>query len=345
MLLAVACRGGSVIRLPVAAVVSALALSGAGAATAGHAEVSWDAAGVARSVPASAPARALPSPLYGVTIDNVADLPAIVASSRSLGHRPTTRIYFDVKHGARYYLSAVTTLRQSSYLMGELLDSSDETKISTSAFSRRVESYLTALGRRVDIWEIGNEVNGNWTGPYATVSAKLRAAYHDVAARGYATALTLYYNAHCGDGSHELSPTAFSSRYVPRAVRAGLGYVFVSYYEDACHHIRPSATTWTSFFRRLHALYPSARLGFGEVGMTSPATPATLATAKSLLTHYYSLRIPLPYFAGGYFWWYYYEDCLPHTTKPLWPVLNAGFADEAAAFGGGRFPARSALSR
>ncbi len=60
--------------------------------------------------------------------------------------------------------------------MGELLDSSDEKKISIAAYNKRVESYLAAFGRDVDIWEIGNEVNGNWTGPHPDVSKKLTEA-------------------------------------------------------------------------------------------------------------------------------------------------------------------------
>ena len=85
---------------------------------------------------------------------------------------------------------------------------SDEKAISVAAFQTRVESYLHALGRQVSIWEIGNEVNGNWTGPYPTVAAKLTEAYDDVAAVGAKTALTLYANNfgpdHCGDGLAEL---------------------------------------------------------------------------------------------------------------------------------------------
>jgi hypothetical protein len=59
----------------------------------------------------------------------------------------------------------VKKLQPVSYLMGELLDSSDETSISAAAYNTRVKSYLAALGGQVDLWEIGNEVNGDWTGP------------------------------------------------------------------------------------------------------------------------------------------------------------------------------------
>ena len=186
----------------------------------------------------------------------------------------------------------------------------------------------------LNIWEVGNEVNGNWAGPYPAAAAKLTAAYRLTAARHLRSALTLYYNAGCGDGPGELGPLAFSRRYVPAAVRDGLGYVFLSYYEDQCGGRRPAAGTWTSYFKALHALYPRARLGFGEIGLAAPATAATTAAAAALIRYYYGLPVRLPYYAGGYFWWYYAEDCLPYGTRPLWRAVNAGFAAEARALAG-----------
>ena len=171
------------------------------------------------------------------------------AKRTHLPRMPTTRIYFDVKEPARYYAAAVRELRPVSYLMGELLDSSDEIHISAAAYRARVRSYLGAFASEIDLSEIGNEVNGSWTGHYPVVSAKLTEAYRQVTAWHKRTALTLYYNARCGDGAGELSPLAFSRRYVPTAVRDRLDYVFLSYYEDDCNGIRPSAATWTAYFR------------------------------------------------------------------------------------------------
>lgn len=288
------------------------------------------AAGPGNTPPAAAP-RALPRTLYGVTADDVSDLSQLVASSRRLPAMPATRIYFDVSEPPAYYAAAVRRLHPVSYLMGELLDSSDETSISVAAYAKRARAYLDAFGTAIDIWEIGNEVNGNWTGPYRVVAAKLGAAYHAVATRHLRTALTLYYNVGCGDGAGQLSPLDFSRRYVPRAVRDGLTYVFLSYYEDACGGIRPSPRAWTAYFRSLHALYPRALLGFGEIGLTGPVTARTMKAAKSLMRHYYGLPVRLPYYAGGYFWWYYAEDCLPYARKPLWRALSAAFRAEASA--------------
>jgi hypothetical protein len=281
----------------------------------------------------SAPDRPLPSPLYGVTVDDVSDIRQIAAGLRNLPEVPTTRLYFDTKEPAMYYAPAVAALRPVSYLMGELLDSSDEKSISAAAYNTRVKSYLAAFGKQVDLWEIGNEVNGNWTGSYPAVEAKLTEAYDAVAAAGKRTALTLYYNAGCGDGPAELDPLAFSRTYVPAAVRNGLDYVLLSYYEDNCQGIRPNAATWTAYFRQLHALYPNARLGFGEIGLNNPVTAPTLPAAESMIAYYYGLPVRLPYFVGGYFWWYFAEDGLPYASKPLWGVLGRGFQAEAAAWG------------
>ncbi len=278
----------------------------------------------------TAPARRLPSPLYGVTLDDVTNIGQIVAGLRSLPEAPTARIYFDVREPAGYYTAAVNALRPVSYLMGELLDSSDETHIAAPAYNKRVRSYLAAFGNKVDLWEIGNEVNGNWTGRYPTVAAKLTDAYRDVATAGKRTALTLYYNAGCGDGPAELSPAAFSRAYVPAAVRRGLDYVLLSYYPGECRGIRPDAATWTAYFQRLHALYPHALLGFGEIGMSEPVTAKTLGSAESLVRRYYGLPIGLPYYVGGSFWWYFAEDCLPYARRPLWGAFRAGLRAEAS---------------
>ena len=302
----------------------------AAAAAALAAACSAPAAPAAAPAPAGRP-RPLPRVLYGVTADDLSGLAGLVAADRHLPERPVTRLYFDAAQPPAAYAAAVRALRPVSYLMGELLDSSDEAGVGVVAYGRRVRAYLDAFGSSVDVWEVGNEVNGDWTGPYPQVEAKLAEAYGQVAARHLPTALTLYYNAGCGDGAGELDPVAFSRKYVPAGVRDGLSYVFLSYYEDACGGARPSAAAWTAYFRELHALYPRARVGFGEVGMQHPATKATAAAAGSLIARYYGLKIALPYYAGGYFWWYYAEDCVPYSAKPLWRSLAAGFRAEAKA--------------
>jgi hypothetical protein len=283
-----------------------------------------------RRIP-TAPGRPLPGPLYGVTVDNVSHAGRIAAALRKLPETPTVRLYFDVREPPRHYAAAVGALRPVSYLMGELLDSSEEMQIGVAAYEKRTKSYLAAFRGQVDLWEIGNEVNGNWTGPYPVVRAKLTEAYRAVTVAGKRTALTLYYNVGCGDGRGELGPLAFSRAYVPRAVRAGLDYVLLSYYPGDCRGTWPGTAGWAAYFRQLHRLYPHARLGFGEIGLDSPVTAKTLGTARSLIRRSYGLAVRLPCYVGGYFWWYFREDALPYPRGPLWRALRSGFLAEARA--------------
>ncbi len=271
--------------------------------------------------------------MYGVTIDEIAHVESFVSALAALPDRPTTRVYFDVREPASYYARALTQLDPVTAVMGELLDSSDETSISTEAFQARTESYLQTLGSDVNIWEVGNEVNGNWTGSYPTVAAKLTEAFDDVAAVGAKSALTLYANNfgpdHCGDGESELTPVQFSRQYIPAAVADGLNYVFLSYYPTQCHHREPTSQEVASYMQQLHALFPNAALGFGEVGLPR-AVKRKVTKAAQIMSWAYSLRPGLPYYVGGYFWWYGAEDAL-RAGAPLAGALREAFVDESQA--------------
>jgi hypothetical protein len=256
------------------------------------------------------------------------------AKRTHLPRMPTTRIYFDVKEPARYYAAAVRELRPVSYLMGELLDSSDEIHISAAAYRARVRSYLGAFASEIDLSEIGNEVNGSWTGHYPVVSAKLTEAYRQVTAWHKRTALTLLLQRQVRRRGRRAEPAGLLPPVRADRNPDRLDYVFLSYYEDDCNGIRPSAATWTAYFRDLHALYPHALLGFGEIGRNNPVTTQTMAAGRSLISYYYGLTIKLRYYVGGYFWWYYGSGCLPYQAKPLWRALRAGIVTEAARLAG-----------
>jgi hypothetical protein len=282
----------------------------------------------------AAPPRA--APVYGVTIDEIGHLDEIVSSLAALPRRPTTRVYFDSHEPASYYVQALAQIHRVSGVMGELLDSSDERSISTAALQERVQSYVATLAPNVDIWEIGNEVNGNWTGPYATVSAKLTEAYEDVSAVGGETALTLYVNDfaknNCGDGPAELTPVQFAQRYVPAQVADGLDYVLLSYYPTQCKRSEPTSAVLAAYLTQLHAEFPNAALGFGEVGLPHRAMRGSAAKAEQIMNWAYSLDPGLAYYVGGYFWWYGAQDAL-RSASPLAGALQEAFADEHTALG------------
>lgn len=254
---------------------------------------------------AKASLRELPDPLYGVTVDSVDRLSAIVDSLQSLSRRPTTRIVFDKVSPAKY-VDAVNEIYEVSYVMGELLDSYYMKDYTVDAYLQRTAEYLEVLGPKVDIWEVGNEINGDWLGDPESVLAKMRGGYDLVKKHGKRAALTLYH-----DQSSE-DMLRWAAEQVPEYMKQGLDYVFVSFYEDDQNGIQPD---WPHVFRRLAAIFPNSKIGFGEVGTQY------WGRKKNYINRYYTMNIAHPNFVGGYFWWYFYQDMVP-SSKPLWKALD-----------------------
>lgn len=274
------------------------------------------------------------TPLYGITIDDCSNLSKIVAALKELPFRPTARVVFDWNKSkpepASSYLKALEAIHPVANVMGELLDSSYEKPVTTAEFSAMVESYLATVGNYVDIWEIGNECNGNWTGPYATVAANIEAAFQLCHGAGKKTAITLYFNPNNVDGSKELTPVTFTEQYVSADVRAGVDYVFLSWYPTQFKNYQPTNAILTALFQQLVSLYPNAQVGFGELGTPDKVSAKTLAAAEQIMAHYYALPALVPQYCGGYFWWNWVEDCLGAKAL-LANQIEAAFNAEAAA--------------
>jgi hypothetical protein len=256
---------------------------------------------------------------YGVTIDDVTRLPQIVASLAHLPVRPWVRIPFDPGMQPADYRQAVGAIAKVSGIMAEPVDSSEVTGYTTRQYVARFRTYYRAFRASVKLWEIGNEVNGNWLGPARTVTQDIEGAYTAIHQAGGQTALTLSYEPNCaGDPSHDM--WTWATRNIPAQLKQGLDYVLVSYYEEDCNDYRPSTAEWAKVFTRLHAMFPRAKLGFGEVG-TNPAD--SVAYKRATLNRYYRLRVPVPGYVGGYFWWYYAEDMVPYEHNVLWAALSS----------------------
>lgn len=255
--------------------------------------------------------RPLPAKIYGVTLDSVDSIPEILDALGNLNKTPMSRIVFDEWVPASDYWVPAGQLYEKSYVMGELLDSYYFIHYNLSQYKARTRDYLNTLGTKVDLWEVGNEINGEWLGGTSAVVAKMAAAYDIVKAKGGRTALTLYYNPDCwSKPSHEMF--RWTAANVPDRMKSGLDYVFVSYYEEDCNNYQPD---WQSVMSKVSAIFPNSKVGIGECGTRQQDLKS------SLLKQYYSMNLSLPSFVGGYFWWYFNQDMVPK-TKPLWSVLN-----------------------
>lgn len=252
-----------------------------------------------------------PATLFGVTIDDTSKLEDTVAALKLLGRRPTARIVFDAGLHPVDYRDAVTQISAVSDVLAQPVDSSEVAKLSVSAYQARMAEYMDAFRGQASMWEIGNEVNGEWLGDSADVAAKIGVAYDEAKRRGLKTAVTLYFNSTCVvDPAHEM--VVWTESNVPDRVKAGVDFVLVSYYPDDC----AGSPDWPTTFATLARLFPSSAYGFGELGITDPARK------ESVVRSFYSMPAPVRKFVGGYFWWTFKEDATP-TSQPLWNVFNA----------------------
>ncbi|WP_199030198.1 MULTISPECIES: hypothetical protein [Ralstonia] len=286
---------------------------------------------------ASAQATRPKAPIYGVTLDDVSNINAIVASLTHLPYKPTVRVVFDPGTTAAEYYPALVKLHAVAYVMGEIMDSyyfpSD-----LQTYTARTNELVGTLKNVVDVWEIANEINGEWlrpdsSGPNSVAAPEeqaignMVAAAHDIVkAAGGLTAVTMYYNDDGkGTNCYELpmdSWRTWAQTYLPARVRQGADYALFSYYPyQDCPGLNP---TWTNDFKLLESIFPVAKVGFGEIGTSSTSAPKSVQ--QNLIKSYYPMGTATmaadPRFIGGYFWWNYVEQMLPYSSSSYWSLLN-----------------------
>lgn len=281
--------------------------------------------------------RPVPTPLRGVTIESVDRLDSIVKALSSHSKPATVRIVFQTGTSAQDYAEAVRRLRPHAYLVGTILDSTAVSEYSVSQVRERTRQFVKAFGSQIDIWEIGNELNGEWLGNPADIRAKAAASF-DVVKREYASlklqaAVTLNYWPSTDCYAKPWEATDAFAASLPESIRTGADHAWLSFYETACDPVaRPSVTTVSGAFSRLGKTFPNARVGFGEVGVQGIASgfakEPSLSARKTIANRYYGMHAALSSnlgsrFEGGYFWWTYYQDAVrASTTRSLWPTLD-----------------------
>lgn len=257
--------------------------------------------------------------LYGVTVDDTSGLSETVEAIKRLPKKMTVRIVFDRGMNPSDYQTAIDQIDAVAYTMAEPVDSSDMKLYSLDQYKQRFTTYLNAFGTKIELWEVGNEVNGEWLGSATDVSAKIAAAYDIVKAAGKKTALTLHFNEGTDCPTYPQNEMySWVNTYVPDKMKQGLDYVLFSYYPENCPEIKPD---WNAEFTKTGNVFPNSKLGYGEVGING----GTDAQKTALINEFYKKQISHPRYVKGVFWWYFREDMVPYTNT-LWGVLNTAIS-------------------
>lgn len=296
------------------------------------------AAGDSHALPRQTPAESV----RGVTLESVQHLDAIEQALARHSFRPTARIVFQRGAGPARYARAVRRLHDDADLMGEVLDSTAVRRTSVREYRSRTRAFVRRFGSRLDFYEIGNELNGEWLGRPRTINAKVAAAYDVVerehAREGLRSVITLNYWPSKDCYAQDWEATLPFARRMPARVRHGVDVVLLSFYETACSpRAHPSVGQLGSSLRALTRIFSAAEVGIGELGAQGradglPRDP-TLAEKERIARRYIGMHDQLradvgPRYLGGYFWWYYATDAVPwDRPRSLWPTLEDLYGD------------------
>lgn len=275
-------------------------------------------------VPISSPEENLfpENQIYGITIDDgwyeSIQLSQIINAIQDMPVKPTVRIVMSRDIHPIQYLDMFKKVKEVAYVMATPVDSYDMIYYEDAqSYLKRFEESYGALSDYVDLWEIGNEVNGEgWLGDNVELIAeKIISVYEMLEEKQQKTVLTAYYTA---PGMQKMEMETWLSNYIPKSVKSGLDYLFISYYEDDNEGYQPD---WQGIFLSLEKEFPHSKLGIGECGSTNHL--ATLTEKVEKANHYYSMPQYNSQYVGGYFWWYWVEDCVPHERNSLYDAINS----------------------
>lgn len=285
------------------------------------------------SVMQPATAAAPTEPLHGITLESIEDFPAshqIIADNE----QPlTVRLVMDLELDLREYQDEVADLSSVSSVMVQLADSEQLGQLSTSQYAQRAAEAVKLFGDNVDIWEIGNELNGEWVGKSPEeINEKVLAAHQVIAAAGGQTALTLNYWSSPDCYAQPWEATLDYAQDMPEELR-DVDYILLSVYETACSPPQyPTAVELGDTLAALGELFPDAALGIGEIGAQGVedglAADPSLEQKQAIAHKYYGMYTELrqqlgDQFIGGYFWWYFKRDVVDEKeNQSLMPSLG-----------------------
>lgn len=246
--------------------------------------------------------------IYGLTLDNPWDAESIVNTLKKLTNPIWLRVVFDEDCRASEYEEILAILKPHvAGIMGQLLDSYFVKDISLENYKRRTRDYWARLHKFVDVWEVGNEVNGDWLGrePWQ----KFEAAHKYIKDQGGKTAITLYMGEPAKTPSDlEYDWELFSFSRLVEPLRESIDWVLMSSYP---HDNNGYEGDWNDTINNMGLYFPNAEIGIGECGKDPDPKrepkPFPPAERIECFRHYYreiDAKITHPKFIGGYFHWY-----------------------------------------
>lgn len=277
-------------------------------------------------------------PFIGLTIERAgrnakADLANVDRAASIAGRHGMVRFVFEPSKPHQAYQKVIRYAKSKGLkLLGEPVDSEDDKTLTTEQCVARFKAYIDGLPE-VDVWEVGNEVNGGWTSADMAQRVHLAAAY--AKSKGKETLLNFFWQIgtataepNSKDNTQDCSTDMFTWIKVklPKSTRDLIDYATVSIYMEQA----PLGLAFDRVMKRLGEEFPKAKIGIGELDYwcQEPAAdnlwwyadPKDIRKARAeVCRQYYNAALAFPQSMGGGFWWYFAST----STQPNWtPALE-----------------------
>ena len=267
---------------------------------------------------------------WGVTVDRRDGHAGVMDSIAALVDGSTTegyvRIVFDEWQPASGYDAIVAAAHDRGlHVVGEILDSFYMDDYSLTEFQERVREYVDRFAG-IEVWEVGNEVGGEWLGPGVIEKVSYAADYVKAADPSDLTMLTLFWQYGEGDGP-DYSLFNYARDNIDADLASNIDVIALSTYVTQC----PMGASYDEIMTKLHERFPEQTIVIGELDYwidggwlaywwQSTENPETVVRT-ALMEQFYASGLGYDFSKGGGFWWNYNTEMYP--PNDLWERLHA----------------------
>lgn len=253
-----------------------------------------------------------PEALIGVTFTRVPSTTEVnrLRQLAGSGRRPAVRIVLDDLGEIDAWADAVGAIQDTgSLVVGQVCDSFLIGKLSDEEWGSRLDTVFTRLAS-VDVWEVGNELGGNWLGDKAVERVTQAARRARSASRP--TLLTLYYQ--LGQDEPRYSTFTWAKANLTPGLMELVDVVGLSIYPQ--HH--PLGSGADRVLAALAAAFPGHAIAVTEAGYGAEdlndgpwwfgSADDIHAARREVARHITSVGLGRARCWGAPFWWYFLED-------------------------------------
>lgn len=263
---------------------------------------------------------------FGITIEDLSDYEQKLDMAKAQGN-DYVRIVFDSKKDFTFanertfkiYDNAIYYAKNIGLeIMGEVLDSELWPKdITVDEYRQRTHNLANHYKGKISVWEIGNEINGNWIGgdndpiSDSQIVDSINAAADDIKIidSNLKTVITLYWGEGAfKDDSHPLF-IWINKWKKNKNFGNNIDIIALSIYPQ----YDPVGTSFDIMINKLHEKFPDKKIMIGEFGyFNDPKDDSQpywwhskdiVEIQKYLIEQYYISMMGYDYSIGGGFWW------------------------------------------